>query len=266
MIPKHLVAQFRPSSDNVSDTYRCNQLWKKYHDYAFLIECKPDFNVVYENFQQHRFLIDTLEPATTRMLNEVFDKAQFKPVSLDVVHPQYLRNGQTDEQTARVNREHVFFDIRARELWAVWDALEEISPLLTAAFGAPWRFMGIKAWLTAEDTEYGMTSWHYDGCPEGAIKLMMYLSETAPGKGGIEIELSKEQAIHLNGPAGTWILFDNSRLYHRGRGPEPGNPPRRVVEITLGPSYTQRTRPFYAGNGSRHPREPWVILESHLFC
>ena len=64
----------------------------------------------------------------------------------------------------------------------------------------------------------------------------------------------------LSGPPGTFVLFSNSTLLHRGVAPSVGHPPRKCIEITITPlpdSALHQPFPKCGGVNARHPILPY---------
>jgi hypothetical protein len=265
MIAPNEVAGFVPSSDPAADVPRCNAIWAEYTTYALQLRESRPSNSWHDQFRQKLLIGNRLSEKSTAELQRVLMHTSEIPMNLTDIHPQCLKNSMQPHIYERVNQNHIFFDIRSRELWAIWNALEEIEAEVALALNSPWRMLGVKGWKTPVDNEVGMSGWHLDGCARGTLKLMIYLTPMGQGNGGLELQYAPGEITSIMGEAGTWILFQNSEILHRGVGPKPGFPPRVVVEVTLGPSAIQQTRPFVAGYGQRHPKEPWTQLESHLY-
>jgi hypothetical protein len=163
------------------------------------------------------------------------------------------------QQYAGVNRQHVFVWPLAETLWVLRDILDVLREPVAAALGSPWRLLQIKAWTTeAGHIDVGPNEWHKDGQPPDLLKIMIYLTETGPDLGGLEVELPKGKVAALAGPPGTWVLFYNSVMRHRGVAPKKEGIKRVVIELTLVPWLTFDLEPRYLGQNARHPFWPLV--------
>ncbi|WP_437653481.1 hypothetical protein [Sorangium sp. So ce1182] len=62
-----------------------------------------------------------------------------------------------------------------------------------------------------------------------------------------------------SGPPGTFLVFKNFELIHRGVPPSRGE--RLVLEVTVAPHEKDDLRPVCAGQNADFPLSPWTILE-----
>ena len=83
--------------------------------------------------------------------------------------------------------------------------------------------------MSGED--FGPNSFHRDGFQPGFLKMMVFPFGAGDNKGGVEWREASCLVKSLKGGAGTWLLFSNSSIEHRGVAPKVGR--RRVIEFTL---------------------------------
>jgi hypothetical protein len=102
----------------------------------------------------------------------------------------------------------------------------------------------------------GPNAWHRDGFPSSALKLMVYLTGANEEIGTTEVELEDGSRRVIRGPEGTWLLFQNGDLLHRGIAPTKGE--RVLLEVTLCPSLRQDSSLIFAGLNSAYPYYPWT--------
>lgn len=143
---------------------------------------------------------------------------------------------------------------------------ERLGPLLknletpvSESLGAPWRVLNVRCWRTAaEAREVGANEWHVDGFPRGICKIMVYLSPVGPEIGTTALALPGGACYVVSGPIGTWLLFKNGEILHRGLPPTNDAAERVAVEITIAPSLRTDVTVVSAGVNAKYPRFPWT--------
>lgn len=126
-----------------------------------------------------------------------------------------------------------------------WGLDERLLRLVECYFGMPVAFGGLDFFYTPIDhTEGGARIWHRDGEDERIIKIVVYLNDVDAKGGPFEVlnhtlsdvssaraaalsskqlvalfgkELSSSDIISCVGPAGTVIIADTAKHYHRGK-------------------------------------------------
>lgn len=134
-----------------------------------------------------------------------------------------------------------------------------ISDLVADCLGHSWRIVNFLCRRTLPTaSEVGPLAWHNDGWPRSLVKILVYFTPPGSETGTTELELSEGVIHQIQGAAGTWCLFRNSELTHRGI--RPTSQSRVSIEVTIGPSWTTRTFPEFAGLNAQYPKYPWVGL------
>jgi hypothetical protein len=153
-------------------------------------------------------------------------------------------------------------------LWGVQDRLIEI---VEAYLRLPARCLGVFVRRDlADGAEFGTRRWHIDINDFRYLKIIVYLNDVAEGGGPFEYVPQQYSRLLLregrrksfdhshiarlgdaamrscHGPAGTVIIVDTARLYHRGRLP-------LRERYTISYSYA-----------SRHPRRPDLCAAVHF--
>jgi hypothetical protein len=141
----------------------------------------------------------------------------------------------------------------------VQSMLQELKQPIADALGVPWRVVNIKSWRTNPftATDFGMNSWHLDGFPFSALKIMIYVSGASKATGSTEMRLRDGSSKVIEGPEGTWLLFKNSELLHRGTAPQLPGHVRTILDITITPAWQFGVDPVYAGLNASFPAYPW---------
>lgn len=80
-------------------------------------------------------------------------------------------------------------------------------------------------------TNVGSETFHLDGFNKNIFKILLYITPPSAEEGSTELIDSNGNNIIVEGPAGTYLVFNSSETIHRGiRGQKPG---RTIVELTI---------------------------------
>jgi hypothetical protein len=173
--------------------------------------------------------------------------------------PGYYYNSSTVVPLVEhYNRIFVFRALSPAALRALHACLERMRPIVTECLGSSWRIVQTRFWETKPGGEgVGTNSWHTDGFPSDALKILSFFSDVDEMKGTTQFKRVDGTIRTFRGRAGKWMLFRNSLLSHSGLPPAAGNANRLTVEITLAPSLLTDTRPVFAGVNGHYPYVPW---------
>lgn len=150
-----------------------------------------------------------------------------------------------------------FFDLRS-ESNCIQKVFNNLAPEITACLGHGFRIANLNCWsMTPDAAGFASNAWHTDGFPSGMYKLLIYLTPPSKEGGTSEIKFSDGTSTLVEGPAGTWLLFNSTNLIHRGLPALSGE--RVVINATIIPAFNNHTRPFFAGQAACFPWFPWVI-------
>ena len=107
------------------------------------------------------------------------------------------------------------------------ECVDQLAEPVATTLGTPWRILNVRAWVTPPGTPpQQMYQLHTDGMPGSIFKIMIYFTPMDDEHGGLALEGNA-----LVGPAGSWVLFQNSSIPHAG---VPGRTQYRAcAEITL---------------------------------
>ena len=135
--------------------------------------------------------------------------------------------------------------------------LSPISSLVADCLGHSWRIVNFLCRRTLPTaSEVGPLAWHNDGWPRSLVKILIYFTPPGSETGTTEFQLSDGNVHQIQGAAGTWCLFRNSELVHRGI--RPASQPRVSIEVTIAPCWQTRPFPEFAGLNAQYPKYPWV--------
>jgi hypothetical protein len=206
---------------------------------------------------RHKGVKTGLLPAdAVAVLREGIDAAPPQPIQVDDHDEGYVFNHGLGPYEALLNRDHIFVRLGSEQFRALVRVIESLRRPVTAALGSPWHVVNTRCWKTpAGASEDGPNSWHRDGFPQASPKLMVYVTGAGPTVGTTEIKTLDGGTVLIEGPPGTWVLFRNGDLEHRGIGPKTGE--RIIVELTLSPTLRFDPHPVFAGLNAKYPRRPW---------
>jgi hypothetical protein len=177
--------------------------------------------------------------------------------------PGYYFNAGMDPLVETYNKIFVFRTLSPAAMDALHGCLDQIRPLVTNCLGTSWRVVQARYWEVRPGGEgVGTNSWHTDGFPLDALKILSFFSEVDETKGSTQFKQVDGTVRTFRGPAGKWILFRNSVVQHCGLPPIGGSSNRLTVEITLAPSLVTDARPVFAGVNGHYPYVPWQGLRS----
>lgn len=210
-----------------------------------------------EQFERQGFFVGQLPPELVQRFLEAMGRSRDVEFRAEDHLTAYVHNPAIGAYLAGLNADHVWKEIDTELRWAISDVLDEIRPAVTSCLGGPWRTLNVRLWKShSQAQEAAANAWHKDGFPPEVLKIMAYLTEVGAGKGSIEMRLPQGTAV-VQGPPGMWLLFRNSDIDHRALAPDPGQPERVALEITLCRSLTASSWPVSAGLNSSYPQHPW---------
>jgi hypothetical protein len=156
-----------------------------------------------------------------------------------------------------LNQNSTYLKLNAESRWALSEIVDAIENKVAKCLGTPFRTLNARAWysnLGAE--EFGPYGWHTDGLPNEILKIMVYLTPIDALTGGLEFMHGREiVSLPVSAP-GTWVLFRNSSVRHRGIAGKERI--RLVFELTLCRSVVMDTRLRTPGENAQWPKYPWI--------
>ena len=179
-----------------------------------------------------------------------------KEVASDLVSG-FFSNINIDKSEEGYSKNFRFFDLRS-ESNCIQKVFNNLAPEITACLGHNFRIANLNCWgMTPAAAEFASNAWHTDGLPPGMYKLLIYLTPPSKEGGTSEIKFSDGTSTLVEGPAGSWLLFNSTNLLHRGLPALSGE--RIIINATIIPAFKNQTRPFFAGQAAVFPWFPWVI-------
>jgi SAM-dependent methyltransferase len=206
-------------------------------------------------FAHDGFVVGCLPEALVAQARDAVSRSRRIEMTAGDCLPGYRSSEKVYKVAGTLNAGHRYFRPEGEELAVISRVLDHLGPAVRDAMGSEWCVVNTRIVETLPNAEImGPNAWHGDGFPPDLLKVMLYLS--APGRetGTTEFQIGDRTTI-IEGPAGTWVLFRNSVLIHRGV--PPARDPRLAVEVTLMPALRRRTTPVFAGLNATYPEYPW---------
>ena len=113
-----------------------------------------------------------------------------------------------------------------------------------------------------ESAGLGTNAWHTDSYPSQIYKLLIYLNPASRETGTSEILLLNGSSTIIEGPAGTWMLFNSTILRHRGLPAV--SEERTIINVTMVPAFKGNNYPVMAGMSAVFPWFPWSIPNQNI--
>jgi hypothetical protein len=173
-------------------------------------------------------------------------------------HENYCFNPKTYKVESRLKNEgYIFFDLK-ESMPQIKKVTSNLGPIIKNCLGHPFRIANIRCWeLLANAGAFGSNTWHGDGFPYQVFKLLVYLSAPEPERGTTKVKLASGEIFQAEGPPGTWLLFDSTKLTHSGVPPLLDS--RTIMEFTIIPSFKENIHPVFAGQNATYPFYPWNV-------
>jgi len=209
-------------------------------------------------FAARGYVQGLLDPAIVADVRAALQSADFMLLDADDSRPGFRRSEKVRKVGKILNAGHRYYRLGAAQLSALGRMLERLRVPIAEAIGSPWRVLNLRALETLPSAEaMGPNTWHGDGFPPEILKVMVYFTPAGADSGTTEFRLDDRTTALIEGPAGTWVLFKNSTVIHRGIPPRTAN--RVAVEITLTPSLTFNLDPLVGGLNATYPEYPWSL-------
>ncbi|WP_437725554.1 hypothetical protein [Sorangium sp. So ce861] len=213
-------------------------------------------------FAREGYHLGRLPAAEVEAMKAALARAPIVRVTASDYAPGYMYNAHLSaEGEAAVNRDNEYLGLGPEALACARPLLAALGESARACLGTPVRVVNLRSWRTfAHAARAEANGWHRDGpYPPMVLKAMIYLSEVGPETGSTEVVREDGARFLASGPPGTFLVFKNFELIHRGVPPSRGE--RLVLEVTLAPHATDDLRPVCAGQNADFPLSPWTVLE-----
>lgn len=211
-------------------------------------------------FEREGWVRGSLLDTEARSLVEAFSAAGSRQFIANDSAPSYVSGYSGKAKAAKVTGT-TFLDIGPTQAHALSQALSAMSEAVTDSLGTPWRVVNVRCWRTLPNSAArGANEWHVDGFPTAFFKIMLYLTPASAESGTTELVSGSGKQVLVSGPAGTWLLFKNGVLKHRGVIPTSPVGERVAIEITIARALRRDLSVVVAGMDAKYPRFPWTVL------
>lgn len=240
------------------DTSTCNAVWEHYYKGLATV-----FGEQYRSSEIIRkgFVTGCLTADLTARLVRMVERADTIPFTSDHSKENFAFSPSVEQYEDAINTDHHHLKLTPAMLWQLNEVTQTLAPTIQNALGTPWRVLNTRIWNTpAVSTNVerkGSLAWHLDGMPRDMVKLLIYLTDLSTETGSVEWKISENETTTLKGPAGSWLLFQNSGVIHRGIPPIKPGTHRTMLEFTITPSASNNQTVVHGGNNARHPWRFW---------
>ncbi len=176
--------------------------------------------------------------------------------------PGYVYNYTLKPYEKEINAWNLYYKLEKQHLKRLIPILKMLAQPVTECIGTPWCVIQIRCWKSYKGApEMILNSWHNDGFHPAIYKIMVYLTGASLEIGTTELALKDGSTLPIKGSSGTWLLFKNTELKHRGVSPITQD--RITIEFTITHAIKHDFRPVCAGENANYPKLPWYSYE-HL--
>lgn len=103
----------------------------------------------------------------------------------------------------------------------------------------------------------GPQGWHNDGCPDGLLRGILYMTDVDERSGATQYKNKKGEVVSLTGPSGTLVIFDADQVLHRGSPPLDRH--REAFDLTFSPRMDGEPMMAFANGTSIFPYDPFMF-------
>jgi hypothetical protein len=103
----------------------------------------------------------------------------------------------------------------------------------------------------------GPQAWHNDGCPDGLLRGILYMTDVDDRSGAFQYKNKKDEIVSVNGPKGTLAIFDADQVLHRGSPPLDRH--RDAFDLTFSPRMNGEPMMAFADGTSIFPNDPFMF-------
>ena len=225
--------------------------WSAYSSAVHLASRQPDQDYIADGVK-----IGTVPSERAAELLQVIKSCPRRPLTVEDYAPGYQHNTVIGKRLDDLNESFISYDLSGQPLTAIRRLCEEMDPVIRSCFGSPWKVVAAKAARTHPySREIGRNVWHSDHFPAGLHKILIYLTSPSLETGTTEVKLRSGAIKRVEGPPGTYLLFNPTELTHRGIPPVRDE--RISIDLTVVPSFFSGLDPVYPGQNGSYPEFPW---------
>jgi hypothetical protein len=210
-----------------------------------------------QHFKQHWYLIDRFSEDEIRPLMDAIRTSTRCPEFSDRPAFWYEYDDSGGQRDQNYNQGRYFFKMDEVLLVHCDRLVERLLSNVTTASGCHLRVVNTNIWVETEsDKPSGDREWHCDRFARGALKILVYLSGASREVGTTEVAPKGKSRMVAEGPPGTWMFFENNRLWHRAIVARQGD--RYVLQITLSPAFKSDPITRTQAPDAHYPKLPWM--------
>lgn len=188
-----------------------------------------------------------LDAADTEALYKLFHECPVVPYFADD-----FRDGYSFDPTGSLESYNTYRRMTPAFEVKLNDVLERIAPKVEEVCGHYFRIVSSHIWsLNPGPRRY---QWHLDWWPVALKKLFILPGGIDEGKGTTAFRLKTGEEKMAKGPPGTWLIFENSGVEHKGV--ESSSVPRPTIALSIAPSFRTDLRLLDTGANSGYPFFP----------
>lgn len=188
-----------------------------------------------------------LTAADTESLFTLFHDCPITPYSADD-----FRNGYSFDPTGSLESYNTYRRMTPAFEAKLSEVLEKIAPAAEEICGHFIRIVSSHIWsLNPGPQRY---QWHLDWWPVALKKLFIFPCGVDERRGSTAFRLKTGEEKIPAGPPGTWMIFENSGVEHKGF--ESLTDARPTIAISLAPAFHTDLRLIDAGTNSGYPFFP----------
>lgn len=244
-------------NDFDNDDFDFQRLWEKYN-----LEIIGYFNQFYpkrldtslekKGYLQGNLLLDEVKDFKENI--KFFNFDPFRNTSDLNFHSSDFEEMGIKESYERDSK---FFNLNFEIASPLINIFNRIKEKIAYQLGSPWKVHMVRTWSTDSSANpENMYGWHTDGMPHEFFKIMFYFNPLDDNHGSLEITKSKTVKRFFSKSPGSWVLFKNSMVFHRGVPPK-SKKLRLACEVTISRSFSYNLIPKNAGNSAHWPIAPW---------
>jgi hypothetical protein len=240
---------------NLIDSQLNNKIWD---DYSLL--CKKYVSFKGDNDFSEQFYTSSIDP---NFAYSLLDNLPIKHVSVtkeDFTYGYVHNKSISEAELERTNQsvKYLIPDVSFKQL--LYKTVISIYDEIKVKLGSHWQIETSKVKVfNQSETPVGSESFHLDGYNKNIFKILLYLTPASLETGTTELLDSKNNVVTINGPSGTYLLFNNSKVTHRGiRGK---NKNRIIIELTISRAMKKPKDDKFIKLGSplcHYSRYPWT--------
>ncbi|MDP2635437.1 MULTISPECIES: hypothetical protein [unclassified Pseudoalteromonas] len=240
---------------NLIDSQLNNKIWDDYS-----LSCKKYASFKDDNDFSEQFYVSSVDPNFAYSLLDKLPKKHVSVTKKDFTYG-YVHNKSINEaELERTNQsvKYLIPDVSFKQL--LNQTIVSIYDGIKVKLGSHWQIETSKIKVfNQSETPVGSESFHLDGYNKNIFKILLYLTPASLETGTTELLDSNNNVVTISGPSGTYLLFNNSKVTHKGiRGK---NKNRVIIELTISRAMKKPNDDKFIKLGSplsHYSKYPWT--------